>query len=58
MDDECGAMRGMSGKENQFTRSKPVPSTALSFINLTSPELGLNPGRRGGKPETNLLSYG
>jgi hypothetical protein len=26
--------------------------------NATWPDLGLNPGRRGGKPATNRLSYG
>jgi hypothetical protein len=26
--------------------------------NLTWPDPGLNPGRRGGKPTTNRLSYG
>jgi hypothetical protein len=34
------------------------PSATLSTINPTWPDPGLNPDRRGGKPETNRLSYG
>jgi hypothetical protein len=34
------------------------PSATLSTTNPTSPDSGLNPGRRGGKPATNRLSYG
>jgi hypothetical protein len=30
----------------------------LSTTNPTRPDPGLNPGRRGGKPATNRLSYG
>jgi hypothetical protein len=30
----------------------------LSTTNPTRPYLGSNPGRRGGKPATNRLSYG
>jgi hypothetical protein len=37
---------------------KISPSTILSTTNLTWPDLGLNPDRRGGKPATNRLSYG
>jgi hypothetical protein len=33
------------------------PSVTLSTTNLTWPDLGSNPGRRGGKPATNRLSY-
>jgi hypothetical protein len=54
-DDECGAVGGMKiGKGNRSTVRKP----ALSTINPTSPDLGSNPDRRGGKPATNRLSYG
>jgi hypothetical protein len=35
-----------------------LPSATLSATNPTSPDTGLNPGRRGGKPATNRLSYG
>jgi hypothetical protein len=34
------------------------PSATLSTTNPTWPDLGSNPGRRGGKPSTNRLSYG
>jgi hypothetical protein len=37
---------------------KTCRSAALSTTNLTWPDLGSNPGRRGGKPVTNRLSYG
>jgi hypothetical protein len=37
---------------------KTSPSTTLSTTNPTWPDLGSNPGRRGGKSETNRLSYG
>jgi hypothetical protein len=56
-DDECGAVRGMRiGRGNRSTRKKPAP------VPLCPPQiphdLGSNPGRRGGKPTTNRLSYG
>jgi hypothetical protein len=34
------------------------PSATLSTTNPTWPDPGSNPGRRGGKPATNRLSYG
>jgi hypothetical protein len=37
---------------------KACPSATLSTTNPTSLDPGLNPGRRGGKPPTNRLSYG
>jgi hypothetical protein len=37
---------------------KTCPSSTLSTINPTWPDLTSNPGRRGGKPATNRLSYG
>jgi hypothetical protein len=37
---------------------KTCPSTTLSTTNPTWPDSGSNPGRRGGKPATNHLSYG
>jgi hypothetical protein len=36
---------------------KTCPGATLSTINPTWPDLGSNPGRRGGKPATNGLSY-
>jgi hypothetical protein len=35
-----------------------LPQSTLSTANPTWPDLGSNPGRRGGKPATNRLSYG
>jgi hypothetical protein len=37
---------------------KTCPSATLSTINPIWPDMGLNPGRRDGKPATNRLSYG
>jgi hypothetical protein len=37
---------------------KTCPSATLSTTNPTCPDPGSNPGRRGGKPTTNRLSYG
>jgi hypothetical protein len=37
---------------------KTCPSATLSITNPTWPDPGSNPGRRGGKPATNRLSYG
>jgi hypothetical protein len=37
---------------------RTCPSATLSTTNPTRPDLGWNPGRRGGKPATNRLSYG
>jgi hypothetical protein len=37
---------------------KTCPSATLSTANPTWPHPGLNPGRRGGMPATNRLSYG
>jgi hypothetical protein len=36
---------------------KTCPSATLSTTNPTWPDPGANPGRRGGKPATNRLSY-
>jgi hypothetical protein len=35
-----------------------LPSATLSTTNPTWPDPSSNPGRRGGKPATNRLSYG
>jgi hypothetical protein len=56
-DDDYGAVGGMKiGRGNRSTRRKPAP------VPLCPPQiphdLGSNPGRRGGKPATNRLSYG
>jgi hypothetical protein len=42
---------------NRIYSEKTCPSATVSTTNPTWPELGSNPGRRGGKPETNRLSY-
>jgi hypothetical protein len=53
-----------SGWWNEDWQGKPkysektCPSSTLSTTNPTWPDLGSNPGRRGGKPATNHLSYG
>jgi hypothetical protein len=50
---DCGEIGGMKiGRGNRSTRRKPVTT------NPTWLDPGLNPGRRGGKPATNRLSYG
>jgi hypothetical protein len=58
-DGDCGAVGGMRiGRGNRSTRRNPAP------VPLRAPQIphdltpGSNPGRRGGKPATNRLSYG
>jgi hypothetical protein len=56
-DDECEAVGGMRiGRGNRSTRRKPARAT-LSTTNPTWFDSGSNPGRHGGKPATNRLSY-
>jgi hypothetical protein len=56
-DDDCGEIGGMNiGRGNRSTRRQF--SATLSTTNPTWLDPVLNPGRRGGKPPTNLLSYG
>jgi hypothetical protein len=53
---DCGEIGGIKiGKGNRSTWRKPA---TLSTTNPTLLDPGLNPGRRGGKPATNRLSYG
>jgi hypothetical protein len=53
-DGDCGAAGGMKiGRGNRSTRRKPVPRAILSTTNPTWPD----PGRRGGTPATNRLTY-
>jgi hypothetical protein len=52
---DCGATGGM--KIRTGNRST-CPSATLSTTNPTCPDPGSKPGRRGGKPATNRLSYG
>jgi hypothetical protein len=57
-DGDRGEIGGIKiGRGTRSTRRKP-PSSTLSTINPTWLDPGLNPGRRGGKPATNRLSYG
>jgi hypothetical protein len=58
-DGDCGAIGGMKiGRGNWSTHRNPAP------VPLSPPQIphdltpGSNPGRRGGKPATNRLSYG
>jgi hypothetical protein len=56
-DDECGSVGRMRiGRGIRSTRRKP---TAVPLCPPQTPndDLGSNPGRRGGKPSTNRLSY-
>jgi hypothetical protein len=54
-DGEFGGMK--IGKENRSTQRKPSPAPVCP-PQIPRPNLGLNPGRRGGNPATNCLSYG
>jgi hypothetical protein len=45
-------------QEKSKYSEKTCPSATLSTTNPTWPDLGSNPGHRGGKPATNRLSYG
>jgi hypothetical protein len=60
IDDECGAVGGIrTGRVNRTKYLKETcPSATLSTTYPTWLDLGSYPGRRGGKLETNLLSYG
>jgi hypothetical protein len=56
-EDDYGAVGGMRiGWGNRSTRRKPA-SVPLCPPQIPH-DLGSNPGRRGGKPATNRLSYG
>jgi hypothetical protein len=56
-DYDDGEISGMIGRGNRSTRKKPAPVPLCPQQNPTCcPDA--NPGRRGGKPATNRLSYG
>jgi hypothetical protein len=59
-DGDCGYIGGMKiGRGNWSTRRKPTPMPLCPLqIRITWLSPGLYPGRRGGKPATNRLSYG
>jgi hypothetical protein len=48
--------RRLAGKPKYSEKTRP--SVTLSTTDPTWPDPGSNPGRRGGKPATNCLSYG
>jgi hypothetical protein len=52
--DDDGEFGGM--KKPKYA-DKTCPSATLSTTNPTRPDPGLNPGRRGGKPAINRLSF-
>jgi hypothetical protein len=56
---DCGAIGGMKfGRGNRSTRRKPSPAP-LCPPQIPNDQIGdRTPGRRGGKPATNRLSYG
>jgi hypothetical protein len=55
-DGEFGGMK--IGKGNRSTRRKPALEPLGSLQIKLDQTPGSNPGRRGGKPATNRLSYG
>jgi hypothetical protein len=58
-DADCGETDGNEDWQGKPKYSeKTCPSATLSTTNPTWLDPGLNPGRRGGKPATNRLSYG
>jgi hypothetical protein len=57
-DCEDGEFGGMNWQGNPKYSEKTCPVANLSTTNPTWPDPGSNPGRRGGKPATNRLSYG
>jgi hypothetical protein len=48
----------LAGKNRSSRGKKPAPTPLLSITKSHMPDPGLNPGRWGGKPGTNRLSYG
>jgi hypothetical protein len=54
----CSSRWNENWKGKPKDSEKTRPSATLSTTNPTWPDLGSNPGRRGGKPATNRLSYG
>jgi hypothetical protein len=58
-EDDCGAIDGMKiGRGNRSTRRKPAPAPLCPPQIPYDQTLAPTPGRRGGKPATNGLSYG
>jgi hypothetical protein len=58
-DGDCGEIDGMEiGRGNRSTRRKSAPAPLCPPKSPHDLGPGLSPGRRGGKPATNRLSYG
>jgi hypothetical protein len=58
-EDDCGAIAGMKiGRGNRSTRRKPAPAPLCPPQIPHDQTKAQTLGRRGGKPETNRLSYG
>jgi hypothetical protein len=58
-EDDCGAIGGMKiGRGNRSTQSKPAPVPLCPLQIPHDQTRARTPGRRGGKPATNRLSYG
>jgi hypothetical protein len=60
-DGDCGEIGGMKIVQGKPKYSEKTCLPQRHFCpsqNPTRPDPGLNPGRRGGKPATNRLSYG
>jgi hypothetical protein len=54
----CSSRWNENWQEKPKYSEKTCPIPTLSITNATWPDLGSNPGRRGGKPAANRLSYG
>jgi hypothetical protein len=58
-DGDCGEIGGLYiGRETEVLGENLLQRHFCPSQNPTWPDPGLNPGRRGGKPATNRLSYG
>jgi hypothetical protein len=58
-DGDCGESGGIKiGRGNRSTRRKPVPAQLCPPQISHDQTRGSNPGRRGGKPASNQLTYG
>jgi hypothetical protein len=57
-DCEDGEFGGMNWQGKPKYSEKSCPGATLSTTNPTWPDPDSNPGRSGGKPATNRLSYG
>jgi hypothetical protein len=58
-EDDCGAIGGMKiGRGNRSTRRKPAPAPVCPPQIPHDQTRARTPGRHGGKPATNRLSYG